>query len=130
MLTAVNEFRNAAWRRSLAPVVDDPAELEQSTEEMADAHVALHKAMAVVTLDVPEGVLASVQRLGDYADTFFHSCQSQDGDDDDEAIWWVPGENGDEQVSADTVVELFDGAHQAFVSAVRQYLNADASSTA
>ncbi|MFJ3877960.1 hypothetical protein ACIPW5_10920 [Streptomyces sp. NPDC090077] len=124
LLVAVNDFRDAAWRRSLAPSISNVS-IEEASDAMADAHSALRKAIAVVSLDAHETVFTAAKLMGEYAEVLFYSCQTAEGEDDDESIWHVPGPQGDEQVSSDRVEALFEESHQAFVEAVRGYLNAD-----
>ncbi|WP_147341542.1 hypothetical protein [Actinomadura logoneensis] len=123
VLTATDEFRRAAWSRTLAPILHDSRDLDEITDEMADAHNDLLRAIAVVTLDSPDDVAASVQLIKDHAETLFYSCQSDENEDMDEPIWWVAGKDGDELASSSRVIDLFDNARKKYISTVRKYLN-------
>ncbi|WP_432082201.1 hypothetical protein [Streptomyces sp. WAC 04229] len=126
LLVSTDKFATAAFRRSLEPLMTTP-QLDEASELMADAHDELRKAVAVVTLDVPAELLGAVERLQNHAETLFISCQTDGGEDDHAETWWVAGDHGDVQVSADTVIELFESARQTLVTGIREYLNADAS---
>ncbi|MEV6316675.1 hypothetical protein [Streptomyces sp. NPDC051776] len=127
LLTAVDVFGRTATHRYILPIASDISntDLEESTVAMFEAFDELTKAVALVNLDAPEVLLPTVQRLRDHAGSLTCACQTDDSDHDDEALWWVAGEHGDEEVPTDTVIELFNSAHQEFVKEVRHYLNAD-----
>lgn len=131
MLAATNAFDVAATSRSLAPIVSNDS-IEDANDRMIDAYDELMEAVAVVSLDVPETLLPVVERVRNHTQTLYYSCQTHADDTDDsqdEKIWHVAGENGDEIVSAYRVDELFEEARKDFIQGVREYLNADVQST-